>query len=59
MESTEAHLKQMQAEAEKTYSILFNQEAARGFIDTVTSGFSLINTYLDSMNKASLSLGGA
>ena len=54
MESTEAHLQQMQAEAEKTYSVLFNQEQAREFIDLVTGGLSTINKYLNGLNTGAL-----
>ena len=49
MESTEAHLKQMTAEAEELYSTLFNQEAARTFIDIITGGLKSLNGYIKTL----------
>lgn len=46
MESTEAHLQQLQAEAEKTYNILFDQETVRGFADVAKTALGEFNGYL-------------
>ena len=46
MQSTKAHLEQLATEAEKTYSILFDQDSIRGFIDIMNDALSLLNTYL-------------
>lgn len=46
MQSTKAHLEQLATEAEKTYSILFDQDSIRGFIDMMNDALSLLNTYL-------------
>ena len=54
MESTEAHLEQMRAAAEETYSILFDQDTARDFFDILTNGLSTINKYLNSLNTSAL-----
>ena len=54
MESTEAHLKQLQATAEETYKALFDQETVKGFLDMVTSGLSTINKYLNGLNTGAL-----
>ena len=54
MESTEAHLKQLQATAEETYSALFDQEAVKGFFDIVNSGLSTLNKYLNGLNTGAL-----
>ena len=54
MESTQAHLEQLQATAEETYSALFDQEQARDFIDLVTNGLSTINKYLNGLNSGAL-----
>ena len=50
MESTAAHLKQLQAEKEKTYDILFDQDTVNGFIDTVTGALETFNKYLTGLN---------
>ena len=49
MESFEAHLQKLSTEAERTYSILFDADSAKGFIDLVTGGFSKINDVLADM----------
>ena len=46
MQSTKAHLEQLATEAEKTYSILFDQDSIRGFIDIMNDALSLLNSYL-------------
>jgi len=46
MESTEAHLQQLQAEAEKTYSILFDQKTIKSFADLLTKVVSTFNGYI-------------
>lgn len=49
MESTEAHLKQLTAEAEELYATLFDQDAARGFIDILGTGLKSINNYVKAL----------
>jgi hypothetical protein len=49
MESTEAHLKQLTAEAEKLYSNLFDQKGVRVFIDLINSGLQTFNSYLKTL----------
>ena len=49
MESTEAHLQRLATEAEKTYSILFNQDDVRGFIDLMQQALALVNSYLNGL----------
>lgn len=46
MESTTAHLQRLSTEAEKTYDILFDQEAINGFSDALTGLLSIFNTFL-------------
>ena len=49
MESTEAHLKQLRAEAEDLYATLFDQDAARGFIDLINGALKGINGYVKAL----------
>ena len=58
MQSTEAHLQQLSAEAEKTYNTIFDQDTANGFIDALTSGLSVVNTFLDGLGGGMSSLIG-
>jgi hypothetical protein len=46
MESTEAHLKQLQAETEELYNTLFDQDAARGFIDLIKEAVDILGNYI-------------
>lgn len=46
MQSTQAHLKQLATEAEKTYAILFDQDSVRSFIDLMNDALSIMNSYL-------------
>ena len=46
MESTEAHLKQLQAETEELYNTLFDQDAVRGFIDLITEAVDVLGNYI-------------
>ena len=46
MESTEAHLKKLSTEAEKTYDILFNQDTVNGFADALTGLLGIFNNLL-------------
>ena len=60
MESTEAHLKQMRAEAERTYDIIFNQDTVNGFADALTGALKQFNDYISGIGggmNALLSLG--
>ena len=49
MESTEAHLQQLTAEAEQLYATLFDQDAARAFIDILKDGLGFVNNYVKSL----------
>ena len=49
MESTEAHLKQLRTEAEDLYATLFDQDAARGFIDLINGALKGINGYVKAL----------
>lgn len=46
LESTKAHLQQLATEAEKTYDILFNQDAVNGMTDALTGLLELFNTWM-------------
>ena len=46
MESTEAHLKQLSTEAERTYDILFDQDTVNGFADALTGVLGVFNNLL-------------
>ena len=46
MESTAAHLKKLSTEAERTYDILFDQDAVNGFSDALTDVLSIFNNLL-------------
>ena len=46
MESTEAHLKQLSTEAERTYDILFDQDTVNGFADALTGVLEVFNNLL-------------
>ena len=46
MESTEAHLKQLSTEAERTYDILFDQDTVNGFADALTDVLGVFNNLL-------------
>lgn len=43
MESTAAHLKQLSTEAERTYDILFDQDAVNGMTDAMTVLIGVFN----------------
>lgn len=43
MESTKAHLEQLSTEAERTYDILFDQNAVNGMSDAMTGLLSIFN----------------
>ena len=49
MESFEAHLQKLSTEAERTYSILFDADSAKDFIDVLVAGFTKINDVLENM----------
>lgn len=49
LDSLEAHLNQLQTEWEKTYDIIFNEEALKGFYDALTKILSGVNTWLTSL----------
>ena len=46
MESTEAHLKKLSTEAEKTYDILFDTESVNSMTDAVTGLLDIFNNFL-------------
>lgn len=58
MESTEAHLKQLQAETEELYNALFNQEEARAFIDMMREAVDVLGNYITSLGGGLKSLIG-
>ena len=47
MESVEAHLKQLSAEAEKTYDVLFNENVIKGFTDALSGTLGLFNDFIE------------
>ena len=49
MESTAAHLKQLKAEAEKTYDILFDQDTVNGFADALTNVLGVFNNFISAI----------
>lgn len=60
MESTAAHLKQLRAEAENTYDILFNQDTVNGFADALTNALGIFNNFISAIGgggKAFTALG--
>jgi hypothetical protein len=60
MESTEAHLQQMRAEAQRTYDIVFNQDTVNSFADALTDALKQFNDYISGIGggmNALLSIG--
>lgn len=49
MESTAAHLKQLRAEAENTYDILFDQDTVNGFADSLTNVLGIFNNFISAI----------
>ena len=49
MESTEAHLKTLRAESQRTYDLLFNQEVVNGFIDVFNDSLGVLNDFIDGL----------
>ena len=49
MESTAAHLKQLRAEAENTYDILFDQDTVNGFADALTKTLGIFNNFISAV----------
>ena len=47
MESMEAHLEQMTAEAERTYDVLFNEETIKDFSSAITSVLGVFNDFIE------------
>lgn len=47
MESTEAHLKKLRTEAERTYDILFNTDTVNFFTDAMTNLLGVFNNWMD------------
>lgn len=47
MESTEAHLQQLRTEAERTYDILFDQDAVNSFADSLNGALTIFNNFLE------------
>lgn len=60
-ESVEARLQMMETEAEKMYDIIFDEDTAKGFIDTITGGLSIVNEFLSGLGggmQTLIGLGG-
>ena len=49
MESTEAHLKTLRAESQRTYDLLFNQEVVNGFVDVFSDSLGILNDFIDGL----------
>ena len=49
MESTEAHLKTLRAETQRTYDLLFNQEVVNGFVDVFSDSLGILNDFIDGL----------
>ena len=49
MDSTAAHLKQLRAESEETYDILFNTEDVNNFTDALTGLLGIFNNFLKAL----------
>lgn len=49
MESTEAHLKSLKAETQRTYDLLFNQEVINGFVDAFSGSLGVLNDFIDGL----------
>lgn len=49
MESTEAHLKTLRAETQRTYDLLFNQEVINGFVDVFSDSLGVLNDFIDGL----------
>ena len=58
MESTEAHLKKLSTEAEKTYDILFDTESVNSMTDAMTGLLSVFNNFLAGMGGGTSSIVG-
>ena len=46
LDSVDAHLQKLSAEAEKTYATLFDEDAIKSFADAATGALSVLNSYL-------------
>ena len=49
MDSLEAHLQQLSTEAERTYDILFDENAVKGMADAITGLLSVFNNYFETL----------
>ena len=49
MESTSAHLQELETEWERLYNEVFDQKTANGFIDVLTLGLSVIGDYIEGL----------
>lgn len=49
MESTEAHLQELETEWERLYDEIFDQKTANGFIDVLTLGLTTIGDYIEGL----------
>lgn len=49
MESTEAHLQELETEWERLYNEIFDQETANGFIDVLTLGLKTVGDYVEGL----------
>lgn len=58
MESTEAHLKKLSTEAEKTYNILFDTKSVNSMTDAMTGLLSVFNNFLAGMGGGISSIAG-
>ena len=47
LESTAAYMKELRAQTERTYDILFNQDAVNGFASIFTKALELFNDYIE------------
>lgn len=56
MDSVEAHLQTLRTEAERTYDILFDEDAFKSMTDGITGALSIFNSYLDTVGGGLWSL---
>ncbi len=56
-ESMEAHLQKLSTEAEKTYSLLFDEDALKSFADLATDLLSTLNSYITGLGGGLNALG--
>ena len=49
LESLEAHMQQLGAQAERTYDILFDENAVKGWVDALDSALGIFNDFIDGL----------